>query len=197
MLNKLVAENFLTADRAVCLCAMILSTTLVSSAWASELHVAQIQEEGTSAVAVIHATDGNTVTGTVRFTQTATGMNVEAQLTGIAEGSHGFHIHQYGDCSAADGTSAGGHFNPGHVDHAGPHADSRHVGDLGNITADSEENATYSGFNDFLTFEGENNIIGRAVIVHAHEDDLSSQPTGAAGPRIGCGVVGFASPQAE
>ena len=198
MLDRLNSNLGLRGKRAAVLVGIILSLTLLNSGWASERdRVAQVQEGDVSAVAVMHPTEGNVVSGTVRFTQTDAGMVIEAHLTGLTEGNHGFHIHQYGDCSAANGTSAGGHFNPGHAAHAGPDVESRHVGDMGNITADADGNASYSGINSHLSFEGQNNIIGRAVIVHGGEDDLSSQPTGAAGPRTGCGVIGHSAPPAD
>ena len=148
---------------------------------------ARAQMAQTSAVAVLTPTEGNDLQGTVTFIQTPGGVRVQANLTGLTGTEHGFHVHQYGDCSASDGTSAGGHFNPHGADHAGPFAASRHVGDLGN------SEATYDRVDTQLAFEGESSIIGRAVIVHGGTDDLSSQPSGAAGPRIACGVIGIAA----
>ena len=149
---------------------------------------ARAQTTQPSAIAVLIPTEGNDLQGTVTFIQTPEGVRVQANLTGLTAGTeHGFHVHQYGDCSASDGTSAGGHFNPHGADHAGPDAASRHVGDLGN------SEATYDRVDTQLAFEGESSIIGRAVIVHGGTDDLSSQPSGAAGPRIACGVIGIAA----
>ena len=144
--------------------------------------------EDTQASAVISPTEGNEAQGTVEFTQEAGGVRVIANLTGLTEGDHGFHIHEKGDCSAADGTSAGGHFNPENKAHGAPDAAERHVGDLGNITADASGQATYNRLDTHLELNGDNNIIGLAVIVHALPDDFS-QPTGAAGARVGCGVI--------
>ena len=144
--------------------------------------------EATQASAVINPTEGNQAQGTVEFMQEADGVRVIANLTGLTEGDHGFHIHEKGDCSAADGTSAGGHFNPENKAHGAPDAAERHVGDLGNITADGSGQATYNRLDTHLELNGANNIIGLAVIVHALPDDFS-QPTGAAGARVGCGVV--------
>ena len=149
---------------------------------------ARAQTTQPSAIAVLSPTEGNDLQGTVTFIQTPEGVRVQANLTGLTAGTeHGFHVHQYGDCSASDGTSAGGHFNPHGADHAGPDAASRHVGDLGN------SEATYDRVDTQLAFEGESSIIGRAVVVHGGTDDLSSQPSGAAGPRIACGVIGIAA----
>lgn len=141
-------------------------------------------------VAVVHSTEGSKVSGTVTFTKTADGVQVQGELSGLSEGNHGFHIHQYGDCTASDGTSAGGHFNPAGNDHAAPSDSARHMGDMGNIEADAEGNATVDYVDAVITLD---QIRGRAVILHGGEDDLSSQPSGAAGPRKACGVIGIAN----
>lgn len=144
------------------------------------------------AVAVLAPTHGNSAAGTITFTAVSGGVRITAQLTGLPAGEHGFHIHERGDCTASDGTSAGGHYNPAGTPHAGPGAAQRHVGDLGNITADTQGMATYDRVDRVVRLSGPDAIIGRAVIVHAGRDDLSSQPTGAAGARLACGVIGIA-----
>lgn len=144
------------------------------------------------AVCVLHPTEGNDVTGTVKFTRTETGVRIVADVSGLSEGKHGFHIHELGDCTAPDGTSAGGHYNPTGEKHGGPDDAERHVGDLGNIMADADGNAGYERVDNVIELNGEHSIIGRAVIIHAGEDDLESQPTGAAGARLACGVIGIA-----
>ena len=167
---------------------------LLTSALVGTTAQAQTTAAGPSAIAVLIPTEGNDLQGTVTFIQMSEGVRVQANITGLAAGTaHGFHVHQYGDCSASDGTSAGGHFNPHGADHAGPDAASRHVGDLGNIPVNDAGEATYDRVDTQLAFEGESSIIGRAVIVHGGTDDLSSQPSGAAGPRIACGVIGIAA----
>ena len=143
-----------------------------------------------NAIAVLHSTEGNTAAGVVTFAQAEAGVRVVATISGLTPGEHGFHIHQYGDCSASDGTSAGGHFNPEDQPHAGPHDAKRHVGDLGNITANEDGDASLDYVDTKLSLSGGNSIIGRGVIVHSAPDDLSSQPTGNAGGRVACGVVG-------
>jgi len=144
------------------------------------------------AVAVLNPLGGSGVTGTVTFTRAEGGVKVSAHLKGLTEGAHGFHIHQYGDCSAPDGTSAGGHFNPTAQPHAGPTAASRHTGDMGNVVASKDGTATLEYVDTHASFEGENSILGRGVIVHEKADDLTSQPTGAAGGRVACGIIGVA-----
>ncbi|WP_246043189.1 superoxide dismutase family protein [Fodinibius saliphilus] len=161
-----------------------------------EIEIKENTESATSyteAVAVVHATSDNEVSGTVTFTQEENGVRVQAELSGLSEGMHGFHIHQYGDCRANDGTSAGGHYNPADNKHAGPDAESRHVGDMGNIEADADGNATINYVDSTIELNGADSIIGRGVVLHGGADDLESQPSGAAGPRVGCGVIGIAN----
>lgn len=141
------------------------------------------------AVANLKATAGNLVSGSVSFEKTDNGVHVTAQLAGLTTGKHGFHIHEKGDCSSEDGKSAGGHFNPDKVNHGGPDATIHHVGDLGNITADAGGNASYDRVDQLVSFDGTNSIVGKGIIVHAGADDLTSQPTGAAGARVACGVI--------
>lgn len=146
----------------------------------------------TKAICILHPTEGNQVIGTVNFTKIDSGIVVEADLQGLTEGKHGFHIHEYGDCSAANGTSAGGHFNPDGMKHGAPGDAERHVGDLGNIDANSSGQAHLRMVDTVIAFSGPHSIIGRSVVVHQGEDDLTSQPTGNAGPRVACGVIGIA-----
>jgi len=144
------------------------------------------------AVAVIASAAGDDVAGTIWFLKAAGGVQVKARITGLTPGTHGFHIHEFGDCSTADFTSAGGHFNPMAKPHAGPDAAARHVGDLGNIEAGADGVATIDRTDKELAFDGPHGVVGHAVIVHAKADDLKTQPTGDAGGRLGCGVIGIA-----
>lgn len=147
----------------------------------------------TKAIAVLKATEGNNVSGHVTFTQTEEGTLIEANVMGLKPNAkHGFHIHEFGDISAADGTSTGGHFNPDGNDHAGPSAEKRHVGDLGNLEADAKGHAKYKRVDKYVQIHGEHSILSRGITIHAGTDDLTSQPTGAAGARIAVGVIGVA-----
>lgn len=150
-------------------------------------------EMPTKAVAVITPTVDNDVTGTVTFTQQDDGVLIEAHINGLEPGKHGFHIHEFGDLRAPDGTSAGGHYAPEEDPHGAPDAGQRHMGDLGNLEAGEDGHAMYSRVDEHVKLHY---IIGRAVVVHGGEDDLTSQPSGAAGPRVGIGVVGIANPEA-
>jgi superoxide dismutase, Cu-Zn family len=145
------------------------------------------------AVAVIQPTAGNQCKGTVRFTQMDGQVKVVADLSGLTPNQkHAIHIHQFGDISAPDGTSAGGHYNPEGFPHGLPPAPMRHAGDLGNLQADAAGNAHDELTVDNISIAGmKNPIIGRAIVVHAKPDD-GGQPTGNAGGRIGDGVIGIA-----
>lgn len=142
------------------------------------------------AIAELQPTDDGEARGTVSFNMAGDGseMRVSIELSGLSPGEHGFHIHSTPDCSDG-GKAAGGHFNPHQVDHGAPSDDSQHVGDLGNVTANEEGRVSTSVNSKQLAFTGSNNILNRAVVVHADADDLSSQPSGAAGSRISCGVI--------
>ncbi len=148
------------------------------------------------AIAVLHPTAGNKVGGTVTFTEEADGVRVQANVTGLTPGKHGFHVHEFGDCSAPDLASAGGHFNPTNKPHAGPDATERHEGDMGNIEADASGNAKLDYVDHHISLTNdEQSVIGRSVVVHAKADDLKSQPAGDSGARIACGVIGITKNQ--
>jgi Cu-Zn family superoxide dismutase len=144
------------------------------------------------AIAVLQPTEGNSARGIVTFTKEATGMKIVADVEGLTPGKHGFHIHEFGDISAPDASSAGGHFNPNNTKHGAPADFKRHAGDLGNLEANEDGKAHYERIDVHPTFVGSHNILGRAVIIHQNEDDFETQPTGNAGPRIACGVIGIA-----
>lgn len=155
-----------------------------------EVVAVEEETEGTiKAFVVVNPTAGNQVSGVVSFSQVEGGMLVTADIRGLTPGKHGFHIHEHGDCSAADGSSAGGHFNPLNKPHGGPVSKERHMGDLGNLEANELGFAHYKGTFQDLTTDGEYSIIGKSIIIHADEDDLESQPTGNAGKRIACGEI--------
>jgi Cu-Zn family superoxide dismutase len=150
--------------------------------------------EVTRAVAVVNPTEGNNVRGVVTFTQSGANVKVVAHIEGLAPGKHGFHIHEFGDCSSKDGSSAGGHFNPASTPHGAPEAAQRHAGDMGNIEAD-QRGVAHLEYNDpVMKLNGHGAIIGHGMIVHANPDDLKTQPTGNAGGRLACGVIGVAKP---
>jgi Cu-Zn family superoxide dismutase len=143
------------------------------------------------ATAELRPTEGHDVRGLVTFATVDDGILVSAEVGGLSEGLHGFHIHETGDCSAPDALSAGGHYNPADAPHGAPEAPGaeRHVGDLGNLEAGADGRARYERVDSVLTLSGPTSIVGKAVIVHAGQDDFTTQPTGDAGPRLACGVI--------
>lgn len=146
----------------------------------------------THASAVIYPTKGNELSGTVKFSQEKDGLHIQAHVTGLTPGEHGFHVHEFGNCACDDAVCAGDHFNPTHQKHGAPTDAERHVGDFGNLVADEEGVADYEFVDSQATLCGPHSIIGRTVIIHAQPDDYVTQPTGNAGARIGCGVIGIA-----
>lgn len=144
------------------------------------------------AVAQLESRSGSAVTGTAHFTQTAGGVELKIEVSGASEGKRGLHLHETGDCSAPDATSAGPHWNPAGESHGDLHAASHHAGDLGNISIDAEGKGQVTVTNPSWSIgpvEGKHDVLGRAVVVHGAEDDLQSQPAGNAGPRQACGVI--------
>lgn len=146
----------------------------------------------TQATAVVHPTEGNTVSGVVKFADTPDGLKMSIELSGLTPGKHGFHIHELGDCNCKDGKCAGGHFNPDGKKHGGPTSAERHAGDLGNVEADAKGNVKVDITDKMISLNGANSVIGRTVMIHEKEDDLKTDPTGNAGNRIGLGVIGIA-----
>jgi superoxide dismutase, Cu-Zn family len=165
---------------------LVLSGTAVFAQTKQQDSAAELK-----AVAVLHPTEGNKVAGTVTFTEVEDGVRVHAEITGLTPGQHGFHVHEFGDCSSADGASAGAHFNPTNKPHAGPDAPERHVGDMGNIEADASGNAKLDYVDHDISLTNDKlSIIGRSVVVHAKADDLKTQPSGDSGARVACGIIG-------
>lgn len=163
---------------------LIAASVLVIGACAST------SMSGPRAEAKMEARSSSTVAGTVSFSQSGDKLVVEARLSGLTPGEHGFHIHESGDCSAADATSAKGHFNPGGKAHGHHVGMERHAGDMPNLVADSYGNASFKGEVTMLTLGSDaSGIMGRSVVVHADPDDFKSQPAGNSGKRIACGTI--------
>ncbi|CAO3682075.1 unnamed protein product [Umbelopsis ramanniana] len=147
------------------------------------------------AVAVIRG--DSPVTGTITFTQESESAPtfIEASVSGLTPGKHGFHVHEFGD-NTNGCTSAGSHFNPFGQTHGAPEDSVRHVGDLGNVVADNEGKAVFKTQDNLVKLIGPQSVIGRTLVVHAGEDDLGkgghelSKTTGNAGDRWACGVIG-------
>lgn len=146
-----------------------------------------------SATAQIMPTSLGNAEGSVTFSagEEGRGMRVSVELKGLDPGSHGFHVHAIGDCSADDASSAGEHFNPYDTSHGSPEGAERHVGDMGNIEADQDGRVATELTIRHLAFSGPASILHKSVVIHSKRDDLESQPSGAAGDRVGCGVIGI------
>jgi Cu-Zn family superoxide dismutase len=145
---------------------------------------------GPAAVAQLEAKSGSTVTGTVSFTPAGQKVRLDARVAGLTPGEHGFHVHESGDCSAADASSAKGHFNPAAKPHGHYGGMEHHTGDMPNLVADAGGNAKLSVELDLITItEGPTGILNRSVVIHADPDDYKTQPAGNSGKRIACGTI--------
>jgi Cu-Zn family superoxide dismutase len=144
------------------------------------------------AIATIEAKSGSTVSGTVSFIEKDGIVTMKAALSGLSEGNHAIHIHAIGDCSAPDGKSAGGHWNPTKENHGKWMETPFHIGDIGNLVVGADGTGTIERTTKLWTIGGKDankNTVGHAIIIHEGPDDFSSQPSGAAGPRVGCGEI--------
>ena len=147
---------------------------------------------GKSVAVPMSSKSGSDVSGVIEFMQTEEGVTMNVDLEGLTQGTHAIHIHQNGDCSSDDGKSAGGHWDPTMEDHGKWGEGMYHSGDIGNLEVSEDGKATLEfttgkwciGCDDEMK-----NIIGKGVIVHASADDFKSQPSGAAGARVACGVI--------
>ena len=144
-----------------------------------------------TATANLESRSSSTTTGTATFTETNGKVSLTLTVAGATAGNHGAHLHEKGDCSAADATSAGAHWNPTTQNHGGPDATAHHLGDLGNITVGADGKGTLTiSMADWKLGDGSTtDVVGKAVIIHANPDDLATQPTGNSGGRVACGVI--------
>ena len=161
-----------------------------------------MENETLYAVCIMNPDGGSGVNGVVKMIHPKGGKcKISAEITGLTPGLHGFHIHQYGNLIEGCKT-AGPHFNPGKRLHGGPEdvEESRHVGDLGNVTAGEDGVAKYELEDSLVSLWGEDNVFGRSCVCHAGIDDLGkgghelSSTTGNAGGRMACGVIGKSGP---
>ena len=148
-------------------------------------------KDGDKATATIESKSGSKVTGKAEFTEQASGgTKVEIWIENATPGSHGLHLHEKGDCSAPDATSAGGHFNAAGNPHAAPTDAKHHNGDLGNIEIGQDGKGHLEIVDELVTVKpGPTFVVGKSVIFHEQTDDLKTQPTGNSGARLGCGVI--------
>jgi Cu-Zn family superoxide dismutase len=137
-------------------------------------------------------TQGNTAGGMLSVTAEADGVRISGQLLALPpDAEFGFHIHEKGDCSAPDASSAGEHFNPANAQHGNPDSGAHHAGDMLNAKSDAEGNAQVDVKATGVTLGGgqPNDVLGKAVVLHEKPDDYSTQPSGNSGARIACGVI--------
>jgi superoxide dismutase, Cu-Zn family len=156
---------------------------------------AAVEEPAQTALVALAPTKGNKVSGTLTLTQEKNGgVSIVGTVGNLEPGSkHGFHVHEKGDCSAPDGTSAGGHFNPTAKEHGNPTAadGAHHLGDIVNIDADAQGTAPVMVTIPGATLHdgGPNDLIGKGIIVHKDADDYTTQPSGNSGDRLACGRI--------
>lgn len=164
-----------------------IATTMVACAQMD----ATTQALGRKATAPLVAKSGSSVAGVISFQQAGQGVIVSGSLTGLKPNQeHGFHVHDKGDCSSADGMSAAGHFNPNGKPHGHHTGAAKHAGDMPNLKADASGVAKFEYKLNGLTVDaGPTSVVGRGLIVHANPDDYTSQPVGNAGGRLACGVI--------
>lgn len=151
-----------------------------------------VAADGASGAAVLKGPDGKQV-GTARFTPADGGVRVEVEVAGLSPGRHGIHIHAAGKCEAPEFKSAGGHFNPFGKKHGSRNPEGVHAGDLPNLEVgkDGKAKATFTAKGASLQ-EGEGSLFGAegtALVIHADPDDEKTDPAGASGARIACGVI--------
>ena len=146
-------------------------------------------DKAVTAKATLKSAKGDAPSGTVTFAQQADGVHVTVDLAGATPGKHGLHIHQNGECTPPFKT-AGDHFNADKHDHACSPTPSRHTGDIGNVEVGADGKAHWEGVVDQISLtDAAHQVTGKSVILHAKEDDCKTQPTGASGDRIACGVI--------
>jgi len=140
----------------------------------------------------MEAKSGSNVSGDATFTETNGKVVLTAKLTGLKPGVHGIHIHEKSDCSAADGSSAGGHWNPTFKQHGKFGEGEYHKGDIGNFAANEDGIATVVFETDQWCIgcnDATKNIVGKSLVVHQDPDDFVSQPSGNAGGRVACTAI--------
>ncbi|MDX1653078.1 MAG: superoxide dismutase family protein [Brumimicrobium sp.] len=151
----------------------------------------EMNQENTVMV-VMGAKSGSTASGNIILKETDGKVSMNVDMKGLKPGKHAIHIHEKGDCSAEDGTSAGGHWNPENSKHGKLGHDTYHMGDIGNLEANENGEVVFGFQTDKWCLgcaDTTKNIMGKAFIIHAGADDFKSQPSGAAGARVACGVI--------
>jgi Cu-Zn family superoxide dismutase len=167
------------------------TTRLVLYTMAATLAGCATTPRDPTAQATLESRSASAATGQVSLVEHAGTVRAHVEIHGLAPGSeHGFHIHDTGDCSAPDASSAAGHFNPGGTPHGRAGTKPHHAGDIPSVVADGNGNVKADLVVTGITLvPGPVSVVGRALVLHAKRDDFTSQPAGDAGPRIACGVI--------
>lgn len=171
---------------------VIVSISLASCAVMQKMGIGT--EPSKQAIAALGSASDSSVTGTATFTQNGDTITLVVDIQNVSPGLHAVHIHEKGDCSAPDGKSAGGHWNPTNVAHGKWGEGEFHLGDIGNLTVGEDGMGRIELTTDLweMGTGSDIDIVGKGFIIHAGADDFTSQPSGAAGARIGCGVIALA-----
>ncbi len=157
-------------------------------------------EAAPEAAAQIAPTQGNTVTGSLALAASPQGVRISGAIQGLKpDAEFGFHVHEKGDCSAPDGSSAGAHFNPAQAQHGNPASGEHHAGDMVNIRSNGEGVAQVDTTAAGTSLHGDPNtdVMGKAIVVHESPDDYTTQPSGNSGKRIACGVISATTPSPQ
>ncbi len=177
----------------VAFCLVMVACSPAKKEAAEETQAEETQPKAQlKAMATMNSASGSSVTGVATFTQVGDEtVNMSLEVQGLTPGEHALHLHQNGDCSAPDASSAGGHWNPTGMDHGKRGEGQFHAGDVINLVADAEGKVSWSQDITGWTIGGNDttNILNKGIIIHEKVDDFKTQPTGAAGGRVACGVI--------
>jgi len=185
-------RHHLLAIAAACALAACSTTAEKSEPAATAVDSTPATSTASSATVNLASASGSLVSGKLDLVPMGDGVHITGEIGGLGAGqTHAIHVHEKGDCSAADASSAGGHFNPTGSEHGRAGTPVHHAGDMDNIVANAEGVADINIHLAGVTLGGgaANDIAGRAVIVHAAPDDYTSQPAGNAGARVACGII--------
>ncbi|HZI13198.1 MAG TPA: superoxide dismutase family protein [Myxococcus sp.] len=168
-----------------------LCTALLGAALALAACDNDDEAPANEATANLESRSSSATTGTATFKEEGGRVKLTLSVTGATPGQHGAHIHDVGDCSAPDATSAGPHWNPSAAPHGSPTAAQHHLGDLGNIAVGQDGTGTLElSKPEWKLGDGSaTDVVGKAVVIHAGQDDLVTDPAGNSGARVACGVI--------
>ena len=137
------------------------------------------------------------INGIIYLTEIYEQTTIYGTVSGLTPNKlHGFHIHEAGDLTEGC-KSVCDHYNPFKSVHGGRYSCERHVGDLGNLEADSHGNCSFTFTDDLVRLSGKYSVMGRSLVIHEDEDDLGlggrkdSLTTGHSGKRLVCGIIGY------